>query len=134
MANEHEKQSTTYQGIPDVLAAAIKAQLKMLPHVNDERIELVFRILEDKGNEAIIRVLRALEEPDEVESSQVEEADSCLSQRELCEELGVDRATMWRRFKENPGLKKRLMSGYTGSGHPKYSLAKVRKFKAGTLN
>lgn len=131
----HEEKSSTYQGIPDAQANAIRALLQTLPHVDEERINLVFRILEEGEDKDIIRKLRVLDELDErAEDSAVGIDDTCLSLKGLCKELGVDRATMWRRFKENPGLKKRLMSGYAGGGRPKYSLAKVRKFKAGTLN
>lgn len=131
----HENQAASYQGIPDAVVLAIRALLQSVPHVDDERLGLVFRILEaDRGND-IIRKLRVLEELENRDTpSAMEEDDVCLSQRELCEELGVDRATIWRRFKENPGLKKKLMAGYTGGGHPKCSLGKVRKFKAGLLN
>lgn len=131
----HENQAATYQGIPDAVVLAIRALLQSLPHVDDERIGLVFRILEEGDDNDIIRKLRVLEELENRDTpSAIEEDDVCLSQRELCEELEVDRATIWRRFKQNPDLKKKLMSGYAGGGHPKYSSAKVRKFKAGTLN
>ena len=131
----HEEKHSTYQGIPDAVVVAIRALLQSLPHVDDERIGLVFRILEESDDNDIIRKLRVLEELEDRDTpSAIEEDDVILSQRELCEELGVDRATIWRHFKQNPDLKKKLMSGYTGGGYPKYSSAKVRKFKAGLLN
>lgn len=118
MSKSHEEQNSTYRGIPDSLAHAIRALLLALPHVNEEKIDLVFRILEDRGDEAVIRI---------------EEEDELLSMNGLCEELGKSRSTMWRRFKDDPRLKEKLLSGYK-DGHPQYSSAKVRRYKAGILN
>lgn len=114
----HEKRQSTYRGIPDALAHAIRALLLALPHVDDDKIDLVFRVLEDRGDEALIRI---------------EEEDQLLSMNCLCEELGKSRHTLWRLFKKHPELREKLLSGYR-DGNPQYSLAKVRKLKAGLLN
>lgn len=114
----HEKSQSTYRGIPDALAHAIRALLSALPHVDDDKIDLVFRVLEDRGDETLIRI---------------EEDERLLSLNALCNELGKSRTTIWRRFKEDPRLQEKLLSGYK-DGQPQYSSAKVRRYKAGLLN
>lgn len=114
----HEEERSTYQGIPDSLADAIRALLNALPHLDDEKIDLAFRILEDRGDNAPIHV---------------GEEDKLLSMKDLTQELEKSRHTLWRLFKRNPKLQEKLLSGYR-DGNPQYSLAKVRKFKAGRLN
>jgi len=118
MSKSHEEQNSTYRGIPDSLAHAMRALLLALPHVNEEKIDLVFRILEDRGDEVAIHV---------------GEEDKLLSMKDLTQELRKSRHTIWRLFKRNPELQEKLLSGYR-DGNPQYSLAQVRKFKAGRLN
>lgn len=116
--NSHGERRSAYRGIPDSLANAIRVLLLALPHIKDDQINLVFRILEDQGDQLPIRI---------------EEDDKLLSLAELSKELGKSRQTVWRMFQEDPDLKKKLLSGYV-RGHPQYSLSKVRIFKAGILN
>lgn len=102
-----------YRGVPDATVRALRALLATLPHLSLEDIELVLRIIEDNGSQL----------------SKFADEEPLLTLDGVAKELGKDRTTLWRWFKQAPEMRKTLGEITDQPGNPLYSKSAVRSFK-----